>query len=90
MPIIKREDADALCDGIYELLVLTHLQGQLLFGDGVSVFDDDGLTISHENGLEYVWERQRDALQDLKRLIEKEEFLVKESAPPHTARAHPF
>ncbi len=48
MPIIQWEDTDTLCNGIYELLVLTYLQGLILFCGDLSVFDESGLKISQK------------------------------------------
>ena len=76
MPIIQWEDADALCSGIYELLVLTYLQGQILLEEDISVFEEDGLKISQKDGAAYLWDCQRDCLQKLKRLIEKEDLIM--------------
>ncbi len=81
MPIIQWEDTDTLCSGIYELLVLTYLQGQILFCADLSVFDENGLKISQKDGSEYLWECQRNYLQKLKSLIEKEDFIVKDDEP---------
>lgn len=81
MPIMQWEDMDALCGGIYELLVLTYLQGQILFCADMSVFDESGLKISQKDSVEYLWERQRVCLQKINCLIEKEEFIVKDDAP---------
>ena len=79
MSIIKWEDANSLCDHLYELLVLTYLQGQILCCSDLAVFDEGGLRISQKDGAEYLWDRQRDVLQVIKHLIEKEDFIVKEN-----------
>lgn len=85
MPNIQWKDIDALCSGVYELLVLTYLQGQVLTEEEVSVFEEDGLKISKTDSATYLWERQRDCLQTLKRLIEKENLLLADNAPEESA-----
>ncbi len=71
---VALDDLDGLCNGLYTLFVLTYLQGITLENHDFSLFEDEGVKISQNEALTYLWEQQYQTLTDLKLLIEKEAF----------------
>ena len=71
---VALDDLDGLCNGLYTMFVLTYLQGITLENSDFSLFEDEGVKISHNAALAYLWEQQYQTLTDLKLLIEKNEF----------------
>lgn len=71
---VTLDDLDFVCNGLYELFVLTHLQGVVLEKPDFVVFESDGVKISHTAAFSYLWEKQYQTLANLKLLIEKDGF----------------
>ncbi len=71
---IALNDLDGLCNDLYTMFVLTYLQGITLVNRDFSLFEDEGVKISHNAALTYLWEQQYQTLTDLKLLIEKDGF----------------
>lgn len=72
---VKLEDADALGQILVQLGVVTYLQGLLLYDkDGKSVLSED-LSFAHGDARNYLWDWQCETVLELKKLIEKEDFM---------------
>lgn len=71
---VTLDDLDVVCNGLYELFVLTYLQGVVLENTDFTVFEGEGVKISHASASAYLWEKQYQTLANLKQLIEKDGF----------------
>ncbi len=71
---VSLTDLDTLCNGLYDLLVLTYLQKLALENTSWILFEDGGVKISHSAALAFLWEQQHQTLARLKLLIEEDTF----------------